>query len=151
MKYFEMDILNMDGEKEKKFNKLIGRGLKNLRESRRISQLEMSEKLKLSKNQLSAIERGVYKASILMIFQYCLICDATVYEALGFSFQEEKKERSDERSYYNIYNEATGTTVEVEALPAENKGHTDALEFYSKVLSLPEDERKMMLQLLTNK
>ena len=151
MKYFEMDILNMDGEKEKEFNKLIGRGLKNLRESRRISQLEMSEKLKLSKNQLSAIERGVYKASILMIFQYCLICGATVYEALGFSFQEEKKVKSDEQSYYNLIEESAERAIEIKPLPTENKENVDALEFYSKVLSLPEDERKMMLQLLTNK
>lgn len=47
------------------------------RKERRLTQEQLSEKLGISKNHLSSIERGVYAPTIQLIFQICNILEET--------------------------------------------------------------------------
>ena len=52
-------------------NRRIGQLLQEALESREVLQSEMSESCGPSKNHISAVERGVSKASIDMLLSYC--------------------------------------------------------------------------------
>ena len=66
-------------------NAVIGEMLKKARERRHISQAEMSEKIGISKNHLSAIERGVNKSSVDLLLGYCKVLRCTPNDILGYS------------------------------------------------------------------
>ena len=65
-------------------NKRIGQMLQEARESRNVLQSEMSESCGLSKNHISAVERGVSKASVDMLLAYCDRLKMTPNEVLGY-------------------------------------------------------------------
>ena len=52
-------------------NQRIGRLLQIARESRGVTQQEMAAATGMSKNHISAIERGVSKASVTLLLGYC--------------------------------------------------------------------------------
>ena len=58
-------------QEAKAMNKRIGFLLQFARESRRVTQQEMAEKIGISKNHISALERGEYKQPISMLLGYC--------------------------------------------------------------------------------
>ena len=57
---------------------LIGKRIKEQRKKNKLTQEQLSEKLGISKNHLSAIERGVYRVQIetLVMIINCLGCTA---------------------------------------------------------------------------
>ena len=57
---------------------LIGKRIKEQRKKNKLTQEQLSEKLGISKNHLSAIERGVYRVQIetLVMIINCLDCTA---------------------------------------------------------------------------
>lgn len=63
----------------------IGRLLKTARESRGVTQAEICSYVGLTKNHVSAVERGVSKASVEMLLGYCKCLDMTPNEILGVS------------------------------------------------------------------
>ena len=65
-------------------NKKIGQLLQEARESCGVLQAEMSESCGLTKNHISAVERGVSKASIDMLLSYCERLKMTPSEILGY-------------------------------------------------------------------
>lgn len=65
-------------------NRRIGQLLQEARESREVLQSEMSESCGLSKNHISAVERGVSKASIDMLLSYCDRLKMTPNEVLRY-------------------------------------------------------------------
>lgn len=75
-------MANKSNEEE---NLRIGRMLAYARETRKVLQSDMVESTGLSKNHISAIERGVSKPSIEMLLGYCQKLDTTPNDILGFS------------------------------------------------------------------
>ena len=66
-------------------NVYIGRLLQEARESRKVLQSELCEATGLTKNHISAVERGVSKASIRMLLGYCEKIGITPNDILGYS------------------------------------------------------------------
>ena len=58
--------------------------LQSARESKQITQQEMADAVDISKNHISAIERGQNKAPISMLLGYCKKLNLTPNEILGF-------------------------------------------------------------------
>lgn len=58
--------------------------LQNARESHGVTQAEMTEATGLTKNHISAVERGVSKASIHMLLGYCRKTGTTPNDVLGY-------------------------------------------------------------------
>lgn len=74
----------MANKTDEKANKEIGRFLKSARESKRVSQLEMAKSIDISKNHISAIERGVCKASVSMLIGYSKRLNMSPNDILDF-------------------------------------------------------------------
>lgn len=62
----------------------VGQLLQRARESRGFLQSEMCDATGLTKNHISAIERGVSKASVHMLLGYCRKLNMSPNEILGF-------------------------------------------------------------------
>lgn len=58
----------------------IGGVLKKYRKSCKITQKQMSEMINVSQNHLSAIERNVYKANMMILLFYIEICKIPITE-----------------------------------------------------------------------
>ena len=78
-------MANKSNEQE---NIRIGRLLQYARESRRLLQSDMTEATGLSKNHISAVERGISKPSIEMLLGYCERLETTPNDILGYSDNE---------------------------------------------------------------
>ena len=66
-------------------NIVVGRMLQQARESRKVLQSELCDACGLTKNHISAVERGVSQASIKMLLGYCKKLDMSPNEILGFN------------------------------------------------------------------
>ncbi len=66
-------------------NVKIGRMLQEARESHGVLQSELCKVTGLTKNHISAVERGVSKASIRMLIGYCDQIGITPNDVLGYS------------------------------------------------------------------
>lgn len=77
-------------QKEYKDNKEIGKLLQEARERHHYSQQDMVEEAGLSKNHISAVERGVSRASVSMLMGYCRKMKITPNDIL--CPEEQKKE-----------------------------------------------------------
>lgn len=66
-------------------NVKMGRLLQNARESHGVLQSELCEATGLTKNHISAVKRGVSKASIRMLLGYCEKIGITPNDILGYS------------------------------------------------------------------
>ena len=62
----------------------IGRLLQTAREQHRVSQAALCDTTGLSKNHISAVERGVSKASVKMLLGYCEKLNVTPNDILGY-------------------------------------------------------------------
>ena len=65
-------------------NIAIGQLLKNARTEKGVTQEEMSIAIDVSKNHISAIERGRCKASVEMLMGYCTKLQMTPNDILGY-------------------------------------------------------------------
>lgn len=65
-------------------NLKIGKLLQEARESHGVLQSELCEATGLTKNHISAVERGVSKASIRMLIGYCQKIGITPNDILGY-------------------------------------------------------------------
>lgn len=75
-------MANKSNEKE---NIRIGRLLQYAREYHKLLQSDMVESTGLTKNHISAVERGVSKASVEMLLGYCKKLEMTPNMILGYS------------------------------------------------------------------
>ena len=66
------------------FNKDIGEKLKNARMSKRMTQKEVAVISGITEHHLSAIERGVSKASVEVLLSYCNALKMTPNDILGY-------------------------------------------------------------------
>lgn len=64
-------------------NRLIGSILQDARYSKKITQAQMAEIAHYTKNHISAIERGVVRASVSTLITYCHALDMTPDEILS--------------------------------------------------------------------
>ena len=78
-------MANKSNEEE---NIRIGRLLAYARENHRLLQSDLTEATGLTKNHISALERGVSKPSVETLLGYCKRLDTTPNDILGFN--EEK-------------------------------------------------------------
>lgn len=85
----------MANKTNKEMNIKIGQMLQTAREDKRITQEEVAKIIGISKQHLSAVERGVNKASIEMLLGYCKALDITPNEILGYSEKDIPKELKD--------------------------------------------------------
>lgn len=81
--YLLLGHYRMANKTNEEANRRIGQLLQEARESREVLQSEMSGSCGLSKNHISAVERGVSKASIDMLLSYCDRLKMTPNEILG--------------------------------------------------------------------
>ena len=75
----------MSNKSDSESNIRIGSMLQAARESRKLSQAALAKQIGLSTNHVSALERGVSKASIETLLGYCRVLAMTPDEILGFS------------------------------------------------------------------
>lgn len=75
-------MANKSNEEE---NIRIGRLLAYARETHRLLQSDMMEDTGLTKNHISALERGVSKPSIETLLGYCKRLDTTPNDILGYN------------------------------------------------------------------
>lgn len=66
-------------------NIVVGKMLQHARKSRKVLQSELCDACGLTKNHISAVERGVSQASIKMLLGYCEKLNMTPNEILGFA------------------------------------------------------------------
>ena len=76
---------NMSNKSDPKMNIRIGHLLKSAREACNVSQAEIAQATGMTKNHISAIERGVSKASIELLLGYCKKLDLSADALLGLS------------------------------------------------------------------
>ena len=69
-------------------NIFIGQLLKNARQVKGVTQSQMSIAIDVSKNHISAIERGQSKASVEILLGYCARLQMTPNEILGYKEQQ---------------------------------------------------------------
>ena len=69
-------------------NIAIAKMLKNARQAKGVTQSQMSIAIDVSKNHLSAIERGQSKASVEILLGYCARLQMTPNEILGYKEQQ---------------------------------------------------------------
>ena len=62
----------------------LGRRLQNYRLAEHVTQQEIADACGLSKNYISALERGVNKCSVQTLIRYCTRLDVTPNELLGY-------------------------------------------------------------------
>ena len=72
----------MANKTNKEANTRIGGLFQRTREQHGITQAEMAAATGMSKNQISAIERGQSKASVELLLNYCRKCGVTPNELL---------------------------------------------------------------------
>lgn len=75
----------MSNKSDTESNIRIGGMLQAARESRKLSQAALAKQIGLSTNHVSALERGVSKASIETLLGYCKALGMTPDEILGYS------------------------------------------------------------------
>lgn len=75
-------MANKSNEEE---NIRIGRLLAYARESHKLLQSDLTEATGLTKNHISALERGVSKPSVETLLGYCKKMDTTPNEILGYA------------------------------------------------------------------
>ena len=75
----------MSNKSNEQENKRIGRLLQYARETHKLLQSDMVESTGLSKNHISAVERGVSKPSIEMLLGYCEKLEMTPNDILGYT------------------------------------------------------------------
>ena len=67
---------------ETQFNEKIGLRLQKCREKKSVTQQQIADATGLSRNHISALERGVYKMSVYTLIKYCELLDMTPNELL---------------------------------------------------------------------
>lgn len=82
-------------------NARLGRLLQYAREMKKINQSEMIQTTGLTKNHISAVERGVSKPSISMLLGYCEKLEVTPNDILGYHEEEIIPELRNELSKLN--------------------------------------------------
>lgn len=80
----------MSNKSDSEMNRHIGQMLKTARKACNVSQAEIALATGMTKNHISAIERGVSKASIELLFGYCKKLEMTPDKILGFNGEEIK-------------------------------------------------------------
>lgn len=65
-------------------NDKIGALLQKAREAKNVTQREVAEHIGLSKNHISAIERGICKASVEVMLGYCEMLDTDPTSILNY-------------------------------------------------------------------
>ena len=83
-------------------NKKIGRMMAYAREMKKVMQADLVESTGLSKNHISAVERGVSKASVEMLLGYCEKLGTTPNDILGYVSKEISPELISEIMKMNI-------------------------------------------------
>lgn len=74
----------MNETDEKDRNLKIGLALKSCREYAKITQQELADKTGVSKNYISALERGLHKMTVNNLLDFCIALDVTPNELLGY-------------------------------------------------------------------
>jgi len=85
-------VTNMAKREIKEENLKIGKSLQKARESKKVMQSEMEQPCGLTKNHISAVERGVSMASVKMLLGYCEKLNMTPNDILGFTEDNIKPE-----------------------------------------------------------
>ena len=75
----------MGNKSDPEMNTRIGHFLKSAREASNVSQAEIALTTGMTKNHISAIERGVSKASVELLLGYCKKLDISADILLGLS------------------------------------------------------------------
>lgn len=162
MGYFEHDFLWNSEE----FNKTMCLKMKELRTRSGITQEEFAKKVGLQRGHISTLENGRNKINLRLFFQYCDICEVTVDEALGRERPENITStpftQPDKSVSENIINAETKQDLDADVDYKDSIQETDnlqsqemelrkqTLDFYTQILKLPDDERKIMLNILKN-
>lgn len=66
----------------------LGRRLQECRESRGVTQQEMADYCNLSKNYISALERGLNKCNVQTLLGYCNILEISPNDLVGYPEQD---------------------------------------------------------------
>ena len=78
----------MSNKSDPEKNIRIGHLLKSAREACNVSQVEIAQTTGMTKNHISAIERGISKASVELLLGYCKKLDISADALLGLSDNE---------------------------------------------------------------
>lgn len=70
------------------FNQKLGLRLQKCREKKGVTQQDIANATGLSRNHISALERGVYKMNVSTLVKYCELLDMTPNELLKIGNHE---------------------------------------------------------------
>lgn len=82
----------------------VGRNIKKLRKSNKISQEELANFISLSRSSISNIEIGNHQPSIYVIYEICLALDCEVYDLLPSIEKYKTTKHSIEEKFNEILN-----------------------------------------------
>ena len=74
----------MGNHTNKELNREIGQKLQNARKAKRLTQGMVADQIGITEHHLSAIERGLSKASVEVLLGYCEVLDMSPNDILGF-------------------------------------------------------------------
>ena len=79
----------MNGTDDKDRNLKIGLALKSCREYAKLTQQELANRTGVSKNYISALERGLHKMTVNNLLDFCIALNVTPNELLGYRIDED--------------------------------------------------------------
>lgn len=81
-------MCTMNQINEKGRNLKIGLALKSCRKYAKVTQQELADKTGVSKNYISALERGLHKMTVNNLIDFCAALDITPNELLGYRIDD---------------------------------------------------------------
>lgn len=126
------------------FGKAIGLRLqKNREDFSNHTQQSLADYIGTSKNHLSALERGLNRISLQNFLLYCVACNMSPNEMLAW-----EEDNKSEPKTFDIDKEANHTTATFNIEYKKPSVSEISIEFLQQVLTLPDEERKQMLNIL---
>ena len=80
----------MDKEEIKKLNLAFGENLRKIRDSKKISLLQLSYNCSIDESKISKIEHGRFNIKLSTVFELAKGLDISPEKLLSFSFEQEK-------------------------------------------------------------
>ena len=135
---------------ENVFNITIANRLQERRKVLRLKQEEIASAIGITKNHLSALERGVNKMNLNIFVDYCNAVSINPLDVLG-EFAQVRDSSSTPASFRpSVHMYADPVSALPSGQPAttsETSPESERLNLLKQVMSLPADERKMALKM----
>lgn len=135
---------------ESDFNKTIANRLQARRKGLRFKQEEVADAIGITKNHISALERGVNKMNLITFVEWCNALRANPLDILGEYAKFRGADNESSLFYPTVYvsERPDKSLLDMQPdNPSEEEKEAERLSLLKQVMSLPSDERKMALKM----